>query len=102
MLISDGFFVFRSKYGTTNTRDPKTDIPSFVKPEFDYWMRGTWVTLGSDGYYYMTGSTTAPNRSFPGQLHYWDRNDDLYLWRSKDMKTWEPRGLIWSLERDGT
>ncbi len=101
-LLAIAFPSLAQEYGTANTRDPKTDIPSFVKPEFDYWMRDTWVTLGPDGYYYMTGTTTAPNRSFPGQLHCWDWNDGLYLWRSKDMKTWEPRGLIWSLERDGT
>lgn len=65
-------------------------------------MRDTWVTLGPNGYYYMTGTTVAPNRIFRGQLHCWDWNDGLYLWRSKDMKTWESCGLIWSLERDGT
>ena len=65
-------------------------------------MRDTWTTLGPDGYYYMTGTTATPERHFPGQLHCWDWNDGLYLWRSKDMKTWEARGLIWSMERDGT
>ena len=96
------FSIFAQEYGAADTREPKTRIPSFVKPEFDYWMRDTWVTLGPNGYYYMTGTTVAPNRIFRGQLHCWDWNDGLYLWRSKDMKTWESCGLIWSLERDGT
>ena len=101
-LLTMAFSIFAQEYGAADTREPKTRIPSFVKPEFDYWMRDTWVTLGPNGYYYMTGTTVAPNRIFRGQLHCWDWNDGLYLWRSKDMKTWESCGLIWSLERDGT
>lgn len=90
------------KYGRANTNDPKTRIPSGVEPVFDYWMRDTWVTLGVDGYYYMTGTTAAPDREFPGQIHCWDWNDGLYLWRSADLHHWESMGLIWSMERDGT
>lgn len=89
-------------YGQANTRDKNTKIPSSVKPIFDYWMRDTWSTLGPDGYYYMTGTTATPCRTFPGEVHCWDWNDGLYLWRSKDLKTWEQRGLIWSLDKDAT
>jgi hypothetical protein len=94
--------VYAVKYGTAKTTDPKTRIPACSKPEFDYWMRDTWVTLAPDGYYYMTGTTATPGREFPGQIHCWDWNDGLYLWRSKDMKQWEAMGLIWSMEKDGT
>ena len=90
------------RYGAADTTDPLTRIPSKVEPAFDYWMRDTWVTLGQDGYYYMIGTTADPTRQFPGQLHCWDWNDGLYLFRSPDMKTWEPMGLIWSMEKDGT
>ena len=89
-------------YGYANTSDPKTKIPSKVEPIFDYWMRDTWMTLGEDGYYYMIGTTADPNREFVGQLHCWDWNDGLYLFRSFDMKSWEQLGLIWSMEKDGT
>ncbi|MFR9624263.1 MAG: family 43 glycosylhydrolase, partial [Rikenellaceae bacterium] len=88
-------------YGMADTENPALRIPSSVEPEFDYWMRDTWVTLAPDGYYYMTGTTADPDRHFPGQVHCWDWNDGLYLWRSQDMETWEPRGLIWSMDRDG-
>lgn len=98
-LISN---TYADKYGTTQTTDPKKRIPNCVKPEFDYWMRDTWVTLAPDGYYYMTGTTATPEREFPGQIHCWDWNDGLYLWRSKDMIQWEAMGLIWSMEKDGT
>ena len=33
-------------YGAADTNDPKTKIPTSVKPAFDHWMRDTWVTLG--------------------------------------------------------
>jgi len=89
------------EYGETDTNSLKTKIPSFVKPEFDYWMRDTWVTTGPDGYYYMTGTTADPERQFSGQPHCWDWNDGLYLWKSKNLKKWEAVGLIWSMERDG-
>jgi hypothetical protein len=84
-----------------NTSAPQTKIPAGTAPALDYWMRDTWVTLGPDGYYYMTGTTADPHRQFEGQIHCWDWNDGLYLFRSKDMKNWDNLGLIWSLEKDG-
>lgn len=90
------------KYGEADTTDAALRVPASVKPAFDYWMRDTWATLGPDGYYYMTGTTAAPDREFTGQVHCWDWNDGLYLWRSADMKSWESLGLIWSMEKDGT
>ena len=92
----------KGKYGDADTSNKELRVPKSVKPVFDYWMRDTWVTLGPDGYYYMTGTTSDPNRKFVGQVHCWDWNDGLYLWRSKDLKNWESRGLIWSMEKDGT
>lgn len=92
----------RDKYGKVDTNNIELRIPSSVQPAFNYWMRDTWVTLGPDGYYYMTGTTADPCRKFEGQVHCWDWNDGLYLWRSKDMKTWESRGLIWSMGKNGT
>ena len=34
-------------YGTANTNAPELRVPKSVKPAFDYWMRDTWATLGS-------------------------------------------------------
>lgn len=100
--LSYGNLYAAEGYGSADTQDPALRIPSFVKPLFDYWMRDTWATLAPDGYYYITGTTATPDRHFPGQVHCWDWNDGLYLWRSKDLKNWESRGLIWSMEGDGT
>lgn len=81
--------------------DEKLTVPTAVRPVFDYWMRDTYVMLGPDGYYYMTGTTATPGRVFPNQnIHCWDYNDGLYLWRSKNLKQWESLGQIWSFEKD--
>lgn len=90
------------KYSTADTKNDKTKIPETIKPAFDYWMRDTWVAISPDGCYYMTGTTSDPNRQYLGQIHCWDWNDGIYLWKSKDLKNWESCGLIWSVEKDGT
>jgi beta-xylosidase len=82
--------------------DQSLTVPASVTHVMDYWMRDTYVMNGPDGYYYMTGTTATPGRIFPGGVvHCWDYNDGLYMWRSKDLKQWEPLGLIWGFDRDG-
>ncbi len=80
--------------------DLSLTVPAVVKPILDVWMRDTYVTYGPDGFYYLTGTTATPGRVFPGQVHCWDYNDGLYLWRSKDLKNWEALGAIWSFDKD--
>ncbi|UOE47455.1 family 43 glycosylhydrolase [Mucilaginibacter sp. SMC90] len=81
--------------------NPALTVPSIVKPVLDTWLRDTYITLGPDGWYYLTGTTAAGGRQFHGgKVHCWDYNDGIYLWRSKDMHTWEALGLIWSFDRD--
>lgn len=76
-------------------------VPSTVKPILNYWMRDAFVMYGPDGNYYMTGTTATPGRYFPnGNIHCWDYNDGLYLWKSNDMKRWEAMGRIWSFDKD--
>lgn len=89
-------------YGSADTHNTATQIPKQVKPLMDYWMRDTWITLGNDNYYYLIGTTADPDREFTGQVHCWDWNDGLYLFRSNDLRSWEAMGLIWSMDRDGT
>ncbi len=85
-------------YGSADTNDASLRVPESVSPLFDHWMRDVWVTTGPDGAYYMTGTTADPSREFPGQVHCWDWNDGLYLWRSDDLVTWDSLGLVWSLD----
>src|SRR5690348_15278398 len=75
-------------------------VPSSVKPILNEWMRDAYVMHGPDGNYYLTGTTAAKGRLFPGQVHCWDYNDGIYMWRSKDLKNWSPMGLIWSFDKD--
>jgi len=80
--------------------DSTLTVPTTVRPILDVWMRDTYVMFGPDGNYYLTGTTATPGRKFPGQVHCWDYNDGLYLWRSPDLKHWEPMGRIWSFDDD--
>lgn len=75
-------------------------VPVSVQPLFNIWMRDTYVMSGPDGFYYLTGTTATPGRYFPGQVHCWDHNDGLYLWRSKDLKRWDSLGRVWSFDKD--
>lgn len=102
LLVCGISTLFAREYGTVHIRDERTQIPERVVPVLDCWMRDTWVTPGPDGYYYMTGTTAAPDRKFEGQPHCWDWNDGIYMWRSKDLKSWEELGLIWSFDKDAT
>gem|GEM_PF-416446 len=56
-------------------------------PLFGYPVRDTCICQ-VDGTYYLTGTTGAPT--------WWQTNDGIRLWRSRDMKRWEPMGLVWS------
>ena len=80
-----------------NLNDRNIRIPASVKPLFDQFMRDTHVTYGPDGLYYLTGTTPCP-----GRTNIWDYNDGIRLWRSPDLRNWEPMGLVYSVERDGT
>lgn len=64
-----------------------------LRPIHHVHIRDTIVRPGPDGWYYMTGSTGD---------NIWAFSDGIELWRSRDLAHWEYRGLVWSIERDGT
>ncbi|HEY4247917.1 MAG TPA: family 43 glycosylhydrolase [Lacunisphaera sp.] len=64
-----------------------------IKPLWELHLRDTIITLGGDGFYYMTGSSGD---------NIWDRTDGIELWRSPDLKKWDYLGLVWSLAKDAT
>jgi len=72
------------------------EIPAMpaLKPLFDYPVRDTSVRLGADGTYYLIGTTGHPT--------WWQTNEGIRMWKSKDLKTWEAMGLVWSFEKDAT
>ncbi len=64
-----------------------------LEPLFDFPVRDTCVCRAGDAYY-LTGTTGYPA--------WWETNEGIRVWRSHDLKTWEPLGLVWTFERDGT
>ncbi len=66
-----------------------------VKPLFDTPLRHTFITRAPDGIYYMTGTVSKDAKGVDFQ-----NNDGVFLWKSSDMKAWEPMGQVWSIERD--
>jgi xylan 1,4-beta-xylosidase len=65
-----------------------------LRPLFDYPLRDTCVCLGPDDTYYLSGTTGHPT--------WWKTNEGVRLWKSKDLRTWEPLGLVWSFEKNRT
>lgn len=75
------------------TTRPAPRLPADLKPLFDYPVRDTCVCVTPD-MYYLTGTTGAPT--------WWNTNEGIRIWKSKDLKDWTPLGLVWSFEKDAT
>ena len=73
---------------------PVAALPAGLKPLFDFPLRDTCVCLGPDGVYYLTGTTGHPT--------WWQTNEGIRVWKSKDLKTWEPLGLVWTFAKNAT
>jgi xylan 1,4-beta-xylosidase len=73
-----------------------------IKPLFDGALRDPSICIGPDGTYYLTGTTAdnpAPSSDTTG---WWYVNEGIRIWKSRDLKNWEPLGLVWSLDKDAT
>jgi hypothetical protein len=68
-------------------------LPS-VRPMFDYPLRDPSICVGPDRMYYLIGTTGHPT--------WWQTNEGIRMWKSRDLKKWEPLGLVWSFEKDAT
>ncbi len=84
-----------SAYGEIDVKDPRIQIPPSVYPLLDIYMRDTQVTRGRDGWFFMTGSVAADGQP---DASLWKWNDGLRVWKSRDLKKWEPLGLVWPLD----
>lgn len=58
-----------------------------IKPLFDSFMRDPSICLASNGTYYLTGTTG---------------EGSIRVWESRDLKKWDPLGVVWSIKKDGT
>jgi xylan 1,4-beta-xylosidase len=65
-----------------------------IEPLFDYPLRDTSVCLGPEATYYLTGTTGSPT--------WWQTNDGIRVWKSRDLKIWEPLGLVWTFTKNST
>jgi len=65
-----------------------------LEPLFDFPVRDTSVCLGPDGVYYLIGTTGWPT--------WWKTNEGIRMWKSRDLVSWEPLGLVWTFEKDAT
>ncbi|MBN2023311.1 MAG: family 43 glycosylhydrolase [Pirellulales bacterium] len=70
----------------------ETKLPP-IAPLFDYPVRDTSICIGGDGMYYLTGTTGYPT--------WWKTNEGIRVWKSADLKTWAPLGLVWKID-EGT
>jgi beta-xylosidase len=59
-------------------------LPGLIKL-MDTPLRDASICRGPDGVWIMTG-TVEP---------FWGQNEGIKLWKSKDLKTWEPLGFVW-------
>ncbi len=73
-----------------------------IAPLFDHPVRDTSICVGGDGMYYLTGTTADNPAGSHDKTGWWYVNEGIRVWKSKDLKNWEPLGLVWSLEKDAT
>ena len=78
---------------------PELRVPTSVKPAFDYWMRDTWATLGPDGYYYITGTTSTPRPLLSGTEALLGLERRFVLVAFQRYEVLGTRGQIWSMEK---
>jgi len=74
-------------------KEEKPPVLPPMKPLFDFPVRDTSICVGPDKTYYLTGTTGHPT--------WWKTNDGIRIWKSADLKTWEPLGYVWKIS-DGT
>ena len=97
----------------TNASDKKSPpLPSKVEKElvklppiiplFDHPVRDTSICLADDGYYYLTGTTGNQTGGADDIDGWWYVNEGIRVWKSPDLQNWQPLGLVWSIEKDGT
>ena len=67
-----------------------------VQPILDTPLRDAAICRGPDGIYYMTGTSATIGRDGKPDFR---NNDGIWLWKSADLKKWEPLGQVWSIAR---
>ena len=99
IIISlNSYFAFGQKYSK-----PISIIKKEIKAHnkavhvFDDWMRDPYITIGPDGYYYLT--VTQHGDSVESRKI---RNDGVPLYKSKDLAQWKFERYIYTITQDAT
>jgi xylan 1,4-beta-xylosidase len=78
------------------------DLLPPIQPLFDHAVRDTSICVGPDGAYYLTGTTANNPAGSHDKTGWWYVNEGIRVWKSNDLKQWEPLGLVWSLDEDAS
>ena len=73
----------------------------FPDPVLPDAIRDAQVCRGPDGTYYLTGTTGDDAFLKPGP-DAWLRSPGIQVFKSTDLRHWQPLGWVWTFERDGT
>lgn len=83
--ISEACFCLIFTLAVQYLADGGTNTELRLRKLADMPLRDTSICRGPDGAWYMTG-TVPP---------FWDYNEGIKLWRSTDLRQWEPLGFVW-------
>jgi beta-xylosidase len=73
-----------------------------VEPILNQKLRDPSVCIGPDETYYLTGTSANNPAGSSDTTGWWHKNEGIRIWNSKDLKNWQPLGLVWSLDKDAT
>jgi len=73
-----------------------------VQPILNQKLRDPSICTGPDGTYYLTGTTANNPAGSSDTTGWWYKNEGIRIWKSNDLRSWEPLGLVWSLDKDAT
>jgi len=99
------FKSFITKSKIREIQEKSSQVPKrmpVIKPLFEQPLRDPSICIGPDGTYYLTGTTGNNPGGISDTTSWWYVNEGIRIWKSKDLKKWEPLGLVWSLDKDAT
>ncbi len=91
----------KTKQSAVETKQKPEKMPT-IEPLFDHALRDPSICIGPDGTYYLTGTTANNPAGSNDTTGWWYFNEGIRIWKSKDLREWEPLGLVWALDKDAT
>lgn len=84
-----------------STPTPKKELKKGLKSRdralliSNFWIRDPYITMGPDGYYYLTGTISANTETRAKES---DDKPGVRIWRSRDLIDWEFYGKVYTPE----